>query len=1083
MAGSGDVERRIVTVLFADVVGFTTLSERLDAEDVATVQDAYFAQVRSVLGRHGGTLEKFIGDAAMAVFGVPTTRDDDAERAVRAGVALTAAVERVGAEVGLGPDDLRLRVGINTGEVAYVSAGPDAGRISGDTVNVAARLQTAAPTGGVLVGPATAMAVSAVAELSDGGSLQLKGKTTEVAAFRVTGLRGEPSRERAMGELRAPLIGRETELAALRTAVAGIRTGAARWLILAPPGAGKTRLLATLAASVDDRLLRARVRPEVVNPDEVLRDLLWTALGHPPDPTAELRTALNAGGIPALRAEVVAGEVSAALGAAPSPPSTDRDARFGAWLDAFDALDLVAGRPAVWLVEDVHWAGGDVLAFLDLASRRPGPHGRLVVTSARPALLAAAPNWCAGARQLPLEPLPMTDTARLVQALIGEVLPADLMQAVTERADGNPLFVEELLRTWISTGTLVRQQTGGWRLDRAPDQVELPATVRVIYAAQLDDLPPDARRLARHASVAGRRFPAAALPALDVPDGAAAAAVLLRRGLLTGPHPDLTAGDGYAFRHALLRDAGYASLARADRARLHVRLARWLEATPGAAEPIGRHYAAAAEAAPALGGDIADGIGVAQVRTLAGDWLERAAEVASGSAAPDTARDLLSRALEVDPDAPGQVRARRLLALGEITAHTTDMTAGADLLAQACAEYESAHDDEGYAAATAALATVRYEQLAFDDGAALAAAALRRIGERDDLATARLLAAHGQCVLGGTDDAPAAEAELTRALALAERYGDARLGLTLLDQLARASPDVGAPAVARWEQIETLARSLRDWRTVAASVTNQAMVLLGDDLPAARARIDPAAEVCVAYGLTEEAAWVDYLRTEAGFLDGDWDGAVAAGRRAIEVAASRGFDRIQIRTWFTLAPIAAARSDGALFERLHAWTSQLGPLPDSPYARVMLAGLRLYLADAGFGEPVAPDVAPLLPGFDIYPLSRGSWVAAVERLVAAWLAAGQRAEVREVIDRSAAARQPDHDRLLAPVAESLLRSRLKHAEGDVDMAQLLARSAADVAARNGLPWWRLQALHLLGQDEPDLARRLGVRYRATPAVG
>src|SRR5262245_16948175 len=159
-ADDGTMERRIVTVLFADLVGFTSLSERLDPEDVASVQDAYFAAVRAVVGRYRGVLEKFIGDAAMAVFGVPAAHDDDAERAVRAGLGLIAAVERLGAEVGLDPGDLRLRVGVNTGEVVHAHAGPDMGRVTGDTVNTAARFQAAAEPQQVLVGETTALAVA-----------------------------------------------------------------------------------------------------------------------------------------------------------------------------------------------------------------------------------------------------------------------------------------------------------------------------------------------------------------------------------------------------------------------------------------------------------------------------------------------------------------------------------------------------------------------------------------------------------------------------------------------------------------------------------------------------------------------------------------------------------------------------------------------------------------------------------------------------------------------------------------------------------------------------------------------------------
>src|SRR5262245_31379212 len=176
MAGEEALERRIVTVLFADLVGFTTISEQFDAEDVAQIQDRYFAVIRETVGRYGGQLEKFIGDAAMAVFGVPRARDDDAQRAVRAGLALTHAVQHIGAALGLEDDALRLRVGINTGEAVIAAAGEDEGRVTGDTVNTASRLQAAAPAGQVLVGPTTALAVADAAELGEALALELKGK-------------------------------------------------------------------------------------------------------------------------------------------------------------------------------------------------------------------------------------------------------------------------------------------------------------------------------------------------------------------------------------------------------------------------------------------------------------------------------------------------------------------------------------------------------------------------------------------------------------------------------------------------------------------------------------------------------------------------------------------------------------------------------------------------------------------------------------------------------------------------------------------------------------------------------------------
>jgi class 3 adenylate cyclase len=586
------LERRIVTVLFADLVGFTTLAEQFDAEDVAAIQDRYFAAVSDTVGRYGGRLEKFIGDAAMAVFGVPRSRDDDAERAVRAGVALVHAIEQLGASIGLDDDVLRLRVGINTGEV--VTAADDTGesRVTGDTVNTAARLQTAAPPSGVLVGETTALSVAAIAELVHVPPLELKGKAQPVSARLVSGFRSQPSRDEAMGALRAPTLGRERELAALEEAIDRVAGGSVeRWLIVAPPGVGKSRLLRELAERaaqlpVAPVVWRARARPDSVSPFDPVAGLLLDALGADRESAKSILAGrLAAAGVGEARARVVTDACLAlawpVAGAGDAKPSEDRDALFRAWLEGMDAL--AADGTVMWLVEDVHWAGGDVLAFLDLAGserRSEKGAGRLIVATARPSLLDAQPDWATadpatGRNVLQLTTLAATDARSMVEALVGDALPGDLVDRIAERSDGNCLFIEELLRTWVSVGTLVADG-GGWRLAVSAEEVALPASVQSIYAAQLDDLPPKARLLARRASVAGRRFPMGALEPLGVPDGDGLSP-LRRRELIVGPLPEPVWGEAFAYRHALLRDAGYASLARAERARLHARLARWLE--------------------------------------------------------------------------------------------------------------------------------------------------------------------------------------------------------------------------------------------------------------------------------------------------------------------------------------------------------------------------------------------------------------------------------------------------------------------------------------------------------------------------
>ncbi len=307
MTEEEQLERRIVTVLFADLVGFTTLSEQFDAEDVAHIQDSYFAAVRETIARYGGRLEKFIGDAAMAVFGVPRSRDDDAERAVRAGLALVGGVQQIGARLGLDEDALRLRVGINTGEVVLAASGSNEGRVTGDIVNTSARLQSAALPDGVLVGEATALAIADIAELGSPAALELKGKAEPTRAFPVLGFRSDRSREAAMGGLRAAMLGREHEMADLHTALERtVAGGVERWLIIAPPGVGKSRLLQEVAAhiaSVDACVAwRSRTRPDAVSPFEAVATLLADAGAADAE---HLRRALDEAGGDQARREVV----------------------------------------------------------------------------------------------------------------------------------------------------------------------------------------------------------------------------------------------------------------------------------------------------------------------------------------------------------------------------------------------------------------------------------------------------------------------------------------------------------------------------------------------------------------------------------------------------------------------------------------------------------------------------------------------------------------------------------------------------------------------------------------------------------
>jgi class 3 adenylate cyclase/tetratricopeptide (TPR) repeat protein len=1079
------VERRIVSVLFADLVGFTPLSERLDAEDVATIQDAYFDATRETIQRYGGVVEKFIGDAAMAVFGAPRSRDDDAERSVRAGLALIGAVEQLNARLGLEPDALQLRVGVNTGEVVHATAGTDAGRVTGDTVNTAARFQAAARPGSVLIGELTALTVADAIETAAVGQVELKGKAEPVRAWEAVGTRSHPSREEALGTLRAPTLGREAELERLRAAIAtvGDERRAERLLIVAPPGVGKSRLLAELAATTDATVLRARVRPQGTAPFETVAQLFE---GLELD---ALEAALASAGTPAARGKVIAAEVRRLHepGEAPHPASGDlaaeRDARFEAWTAALDAL---TDRPSAWLVEDVHWAGPDLLAFLDHAGRAPSRHGRLLVTTARPSLLESAREWCETQR-IDLAPLPPTDAANLVHALVGDALPAELVDAVVERSDGTPLFIEELIRTWASVATLVAGDDGRWSLAVQPDAVLLPQTVQAIYAAQLDDLPPDARLVARRGSVAGRRVPMAALHPLELEDRRDGVEILLRRDFLAGPLSDEVTGEAYAYRHALLRDAGYASLARVERARLHVAMAAWLEQVAAdradvIAEAIAEHHALALDSLPALAsGDLPDRAALAR---SAAAWYERAAAAALGLSAHEAARRLLERSIDLTDaeDAPLDL-ARRRLRLGEILSESADLDAGIGHLEAAVAIFADWLPDTaaGYAEAVYALGRSYMQQIRFPEAGTItssALAALDAAGADEPAGRSRLMALHAWSVSaldltdGVLDEARAAEE-------LAATVGDPTLELDVLEHVTSARGEVGTMDPDAWSEIARRALALGRWQQAAIATRIRAFERVDHDPAAALPGIDAAAELAQAHGMTEQSGWCELARCETLFVIGRWDEALDSGLRAIELGERYAYIRLAFRTWVVLLPMLAARRDSSLLERHARWWRQAKqhfPTNPSPYGSFLTAAVGAWRAAAAGETPPVPDAS--LTAFDL-GFSNPHFLAAVETVTDAWLA-----HDRLDLARAIAAKPVDDEATpLMRSSSDLVRARVAAAEGASQDPHAHARDSAAHARGIGASWWLARALRLLGDPEADaLEAALGIAGRVPPPV-
>lgn len=789
-------ERRVVSVLFADLVGFTSLAELLDPEDVALLQDRYFAGARAAVTAAGGVVEKFVGDAVMAVFGVPEVHDDDATRAVRAGLAIVGVVDSVGAGLDLPSASLRVRVGVNTGEVVvtFDEDAPGSWRLSGDTVNSAARFQSAAAPGSVLVGADTALAVAPAFVTLPAGDLSLKGKSAVVPAWRIVEARPAPSRVWALHGLHAATLGRDAELglldAALRRASAGRHEAI---LVVAPPGVGKTRLVFEFrgrARSAGSPVWAATASDQGAALYDPVARLLREALGPVAgDDAAGLRRRvldrLAASGLTGPRAELGADHTVALLAGSSAPLGADAVDLWASWTAVLDAAP--SGEAPVWIVEDVHLASPDLRRFLAHAVSMPYRPGRLVVLTARPTLVLAGAEASLGPVDVVnLEPLGEDDARRLVASLVGEgVLPAELEDTVAAASGGNPLFVEELLRSWVQAGALRRTERGTWELVGASD-LAVPSTVRAIYLGQLFALPQAPRTVVETGSVPGTTFPAGALPVLGVDEPGHALDFLTGSGLLAGPHADAVDLASYTYRHALLRDAAYGALPRARRTQLHARFADWVaETVPAeqAAEIVGMHLLTAYEEASPLGPSGSGGPTRAELAERASAWLERAGDLAIASA-PNRAAELFSLAVQLTDPERVDDGVRRQLRFAEALRRAGRLQDAVTVFGEAGLMAE----DFGDSAACLAEAAVGYEDALFESRLPRS-----HWGETGIALLERALA--------GAEAGSGTQARLLAALGRARSYGGdleagARLSAEALE-VARHSGDDGSVAYAR----------------------------------------------------------------------------------------------------------------------------------------------------------------------------------------------------------------------------------------------------------------------------------------------
>ena len=787
-------ERRVVTVLFADLAGSTALGSRVDPEELRVIQGELFELVNAEVERFGGVSEKFVGDAVLAVFGVPLAHDDDAERAVRAALAVRDVFpdfargvhERHGVDVGL-------RIGVNTGEVVAGREAMARGElmVSGDAVNVAARLQQRAEPGQVLVGRRTHAATRRAVRYVDVGTAPAKGKETPLAAWEAAAVVALPG-TRGVEGLSAEMIGREEELVVLRALTARVARERTPQLvtIYGHAGVGKTRLVSEFVERLPDAyLLQGRCLP--YGEGITYWPLGEAAKGHAgildSDSAEAALRKLESAVDEHVRPEHVATVVDAlgwTIGLA-LPGDDERDVGSllrESWRRYLCGLG--GERLTVLVVEDVHWASEPLLELLELLTDALTDTAVLTICTARPEFFDTRDSWGGGVRDsasIRLSPLPAAESEQLVEALVGAgELPPELTRRIVARAEGNPFYVEEILQMLIDREAIAREN-GGWSVRGRVDEVDLPDSIHGVIAARVDLLDGASREALRRCSVMGRVF----WPRAVGVDEAVIAALGPRA--LVSEHAESTVAGmrEFAFKHALTHDVAYSTLPRTERRELHAQVGRWVEdVAPGRESEMAEIAAYHLDRALEYGETSPD------VGSRACELFLVAGEAALVRVASDTAERLLGRALELAPDARRHVQA--LLGLGRTSLIANEVERAHERFS-AAREAATALDERRLIAdslswlSRASWITGRWQEALPEATAAVEA--LEGLDETPQLA--RALARLSQLeMLSGL---PRAEGRAREAIAVAQRVGDVHAELNARSNLVVTLGNRGIP--------------------------------------------------------------------------------------------------------------------------------------------------------------------------------------------------------------------------------------------------------------------------------------------------
>jgi len=820
--------RKTVTVIFSDLAGSTSLGERLDPESLRRVMSRYFDEMSAILVRHGGTVEKFIGDAIVAVFGVPVLHEDDALRAVRAAAEMRATVAELNEELeqtwGV---QIAVRTGVNTGEV--IVGDPEAGQslAFGDAMNVAARLEQNAGPREILIGEPTYHLVRDAVEVEDVAPLALKGKGEPVPARKLLAVRRDvPGHVR---RLDSPMVGREHERTLLDEAYArAVRERACHlFTVLGSAGVGKSRLVQEFLGNVKPhaRVAAGRCLPygEGIT-FWPLAEAIADAAGLTPDAMDESVEQIRSLLAGEESADLIADLVAQLLGVAAVTVSADE--HFWAVRKLFEAL---ARRGTLVVVfDDIHWAEP---MFLDLIEHVAGwsrDAPILLLCVARPELVDARPTWGGGrlnASTVLLEPLDDDECELLMTNLLGKLHVPDAVKGrITAAAEGNPLFVEEMVSMLVDEG-LLRRENGSWVVERDLSDISVPPTIHALLAARLDRLDDEERELLERASVEGNVFHGGALRALSengVTLQLSAPLMTLVRKELIGPERATFAGeDAFRFRHILLRDAAYGALPKEARVDLHRRFADWLERKLGERaheyeEILGYHLERAYRYSHELGLLNED---VTRLAERSGQRLASAGRRAYARGDVSAAVSLLGRAAELLPDTPERLELK--LQLAEALRLAGELSRAEAVLSESLKEAMARGDRRLEAHALVeglllkSIVDPDFETEELMHAIADTVSVLEALG--DDLGLSKAWRGIAEVHLTKCRWGPTAEA-LERALTYAERAGDANEAAAALPLLANALFWGPTPAETGLRRLAEIREQATGDRSVEASV-------------------------------------------------------------------------------------------------------------------------------------------------------------------------------------------------------------------------------------------------------------------------